>query len=48
METLLLATFILYCPDGVTCAQNCALNGADYEGTYGSGEGLGTGNESLG
>ena len=23
------------CPDGVTCAQNCALDGADYEGTYG-------------
>lgn len=23
------------CPDGVTCAQNCALDGADYSGTYG-------------
>ncbi|KIJ47804.1 glycoside hydrolase family 7 protein, partial [Sphaerobolus stellatus SS14] len=23
------------CPDGTTCAQNCALDGADYEGTYG-------------
>ena len=23
------------CPDGQTCAQNCALDGADYEGTYG-------------
>lgn len=23
------------CPDGVTCAENCALDGADYEGTYG-------------
>lgn len=23
------------CPDGVTCAQNCALDGADYAGTYG-------------
>ena len=23
------------CPDGVTCAQNCALDGADYRGTYG-------------
>ncbi|KJA25341.1 carbohydrate-binding module family 1 protein [Hypholoma sublateritium FD-334 SS-4] len=23
------------CPDGVTCAANCALDGADYEGTYG-------------
>ena len=23
------------CPDGVTCAQNCALDGADYTGTYG-------------
>lgn len=23
------------CPDGVTCAQNCALDGADYQGTYG-------------
>ncbi|CAE6507816.1 unnamed protein product, partial [Rhizoctonia solani] len=23
------------CPDGVTCAQNCALEGADYPGTYG-------------
>ncbi|KAL5531100.1 CBH1_4 [Sanghuangporus baumii] len=23
------------CPDGATCAQNCALDGADYEGTYG-------------
>ncbi len=23
------------CPDGVTCAQNCALDGADYEGTHG-------------
>ncbi|KAL5536561.1 CBH1_3 [Sanghuangporus sanghuang] len=23
------------CPDDVTCAQNCALDGADYEGTYG-------------
>jgi cellulose 1,4-beta-cellobiosidase len=22
------------CPDGVTCAANCALDGADYEGTY--------------
>lgn len=23
------------CPDAVTCAQNCALEGADYSGTYG-------------
>ncbi|KAF8180139.1 cellobiohydrolase I [Pholiota molesta] len=23
------------CPDGTTCASNCALDGADYEGTYG-------------
>ncbi|KAG8730577.1 hypothetical protein FRC11_006387 [Ceratobasidium sp. 423] len=23
------------CPDGATCAQNCALEGADYSGTYG-------------
>ncbi|TFK35511.1 cellobiohydrolase I [Crucibulum laeve] len=23
------------CPDGKTCAQNCALDGADYPGTYG-------------
>lgn len=23
------------CPDGVTCAQNCAVDGADYAGTYG-------------
>lgn len=23
------------CPDGQTCAENCALDGADYEGTYG-------------
>lgn len=23
------------CPDPVTCAQNCALDGANYEGTYG-------------
>ncbi|TCD66505.1 hypothetical protein EIP91_001281 [Steccherinum ochraceum] len=23
------------CPDDVTCAQNCALDGADYTGTYG-------------
>ena len=23
------------CPDGATCAQNCALDGADYSGTYG-------------
>ena len=23
------------CPDGVTCAQKCALDGADYQGTYG-------------
>ncbi|KAG6860368.1 Exoglucanase, partial [Termitomyces sp. Mi166 len=23
------------CPDGATCAQNCALEGADYPGTYG-------------
>lgn len=23
------------CPDGVTCARNCALDGADYRGTYG-------------
>jgi len=23
------------CPDPTTCAQNCALDGADYEGTYG-------------
>ncbi|KAF9445683.1 carbohydrate-binding module family 1 protein [Macrolepiota fuliginosa MF-IS2] len=23
------------CPDGVTCASNCALDGADYSGTYG-------------
>ncbi|KAL0065487.1 hypothetical protein AAF712_007551 [Marasmius tenuissimus] len=31
------------CPDGVTCASNCALDGADYSGTYGittSGNGL--------
>ncbi|CCO34917.1 hypothetical protein BN14_09027 [Rhizoctonia solani AG-1 IB] len=25
----------LICPDGVTCAQNCAVDGADYSGTYG-------------
>jgi len=24
-----------FCPDPVTCSQNCALDGADYEGTYG-------------
>ena len=24
-----------YCPDPVSCAQNCALDGADYSGTYG-------------
>jgi len=23
------------CPDGATCAANCALDGADYSGTYG-------------
>ena len=23
------------CPDGTTCAANCALDGADYSGTYG-------------
>ncbi|KAK7037568.1 Esterase/lipase/thioesterase [Paramarasmius palmivorus] len=23
------------CPNGATCAQNCALDGADYSGTYG-------------
>ena len=23
------------CPDGATCAANCALDGADYQGTYG-------------
>jgi cellulose 1,4-beta-cellobiosidase len=23
------------CPDGTTCAKNCALDGADYAGTYG-------------
>jgi cellulose 1,4-beta-cellobiosidase len=23
------------CPDGTTCAQNCALDGAEYESTYG-------------
>ncbi|KIP01743.1 glycoside hydrolase family 7 protein [Phlebiopsis gigantea 11061_1 CR5-6] len=23
------------CPDGATCAANCALDGADYTGTYG-------------
>ena len=23
------------CPDGPTCARNCALDGADYQGTYG-------------
>ncbi|KAK5114254.1 hypothetical protein LTR85_010319 [Meristemomyces frigidus] len=23
------------CPDAATCAENCALDGADYEGTYG-------------
>jgi cellulose 1,4-beta-cellobiosidase len=23
------------CPDGATCANNCALDGADYAGTYG-------------
>ncbi|KAF5349083.1 hypothetical protein D9756_009420 [Leucocoprinus leucothites] len=31
------------CPDGATCAANCALDGADYAGTYGitaSGNGL--------
>lgn len=31
------------CPDGVTCAKACALDGADYSGTYGittSGNGL--------
>ncbi|GJJ05827.1 hypothetical protein Clacol_000014 [Clathrus columnatus] len=24
-----------YCPDAVTCAENCALDGADYASTYG-------------
>src|ERR1700761_8028592 len=24
-----------YCPDDATCAANCALEGADYSGTYG-------------
>ena len=24
-----------YCPDGPTCAKNCAVDGADYQGTYG-------------
>lgn len=24
-----------YCPDNVSCAENCALEGADYSGTYG-------------
>jgi cellulose 1,4-beta-cellobiosidase len=24
-----------HCPDGKTCAANCALDGADYPGTYG-------------
>jgi len=24
-----------YCPDPATCAQNCAVDGADYQGTYG-------------
>ncbi|TFK31362.1 glycoside hydrolase, partial [Crucibulum laeve] len=24
------------CPDGATCAANCALDGADYSGTYGA------------
>ena len=24
-----------FCPDGVTCSRNCALEGADYKGTYG-------------
>lgn len=24
-----------YCPDGKTCATNCAVDGADYAGTYG-------------
>ncbi|KAI0477685.1 glycoside hydrolase [Xylariaceae sp. FL0804] len=24
------------CPDATTCASNCALDGADYEGTYGA------------
>ncbi|KAK3067433.1 hypothetical protein LTR53_015709, partial [Teratosphaeriaceae sp. CCFEE 6253] len=23
------------CPDSATCAKNCALDGADYDGTYG-------------
>ena len=23
------------CPDGATCARNCAIDGADYQGTYG-------------
>jgi len=23
------------CPDGATCAKNCAIDGADYSGTYG-------------
>ena len=23
------------CPDGATCAKNCAVDGADYQGTYG-------------
>lgn len=27
--------FITECTDGVWCAQNCALDGADYAGTYG-------------
>lgn len=33
----------MLCPDGATCAANCALDGADYVGTYGikaSGESL--------
>lgn len=25
-----------YCPDDETCAENCALDGADYSGTYGA------------
>src|SRR4051812_196573 len=24
-----------HCPDGKKCAENCALDGADYPGTYG-------------
>ncbi len=25
----------IICPDDITCAKNCALDGADYQGTYG-------------